>query len=251
MSFILDALRKSEAARRRSEAPDLFATLPQASAPARSRTAWPLWAMAGFGAVSSAIALWLLLHRPDVPPASPADAGARSAIDTARSDAPSDARPDADTDADLDAGTTAGTPAVTAAPPAPPATMPAPPAPAAAPAAPPAPPPAPAPAPARTAVPPTPSAPTVASPVPSPAPPPANGDRATALADLAPDVRRQLPALKLSMQVWNEDPQRRFVILDGQRLREGDTVGDVVVERITRSEVLLSWRGARLRLPAE
>lgn len=57
MSFILDALRKSEAARRRSETPDLFATLPQAPAPTRSRTAWPLWAMAGFGAISSAVAL--------------------------------------------------------------------------------------------------------------------------------------------------------------------------------------------------
>ena len=42
MSFILDALRKSEAARRRSEAPDLFATMPDAVAPVRARTQWPL-----------------------------------------------------------------------------------------------------------------------------------------------------------------------------------------------------------------
>jgi general secretion pathway protein B len=250
MSFILDALRKSEAARRRSETPDLFATLPQAPAPARSRVAWPLWAMAGFGAVSSAIALWLLLHRPDMPTASPTAAAAQTAIDAGAADTPTDAG----VAADLDAGTAAdATPADTAVPPpaamppAPPATTPAP--------APPAmatPQPMPTPAiatPTRTAPPP---APPVAAPAPPPpAPPPANGDRATALADLDPEVRRQLPALKLSMQVWNEDPQRRFVILDGQRLREGDTAGDVVVERITRTEVLLSWRGARLRLPAE
>jgi general secretion pathway protein B len=248
MSFILDALRKSEAARRRSETPDLFATLPQAPAPTRSRATWPLWAMAGFGAVSSAIALWLLLHRPDMPTASPADAGARSAIDAGASDATTDTQADAGTDADIDAAA-AGTPAATAMPPAPTATTSAPPpAPAAASATPPAPVPAPA-SPARTAIP---LAPTTApAPAPPSAVPPSNGDRATALADLAPDVRRQLPALKLSMQVWNDDPQRRFVILDGQRLREGDTVGDVVVERITRTEVLLSWRGARLRLPAE
>ncbi|MGN6153975.1 MAG: general secretion pathway protein GspB [Lysobacteraceae bacterium] len=249
MSFILDALRKSEAARRRSETPDLFATLPQAPAPTRSRAAWPLWAMAGFGAVSSAIALWLLLQRPDVP-AAPADVGARSAIDAVPPDAQTDAGADADRGADSADAMPAAADASVATPPAPSTTTPAAPAPTVAPATLPAPAPAFA-SPARAAIPPTPPAPTVASPAPSPAPPPANGDRATALADLAPDVRRQLPALKLSMQVWNDDPQRRFVILDGQRLREGDTAGEVVVERITRTEVLLSWRGARLRLPAE
>lgn len=245
MSFILDALRKSEAARRRSETPDLFATLPQAAAPARSRAAWPLWAMAGFGAVSSAIALWLLLHRPDVPNTPPATAaGAQTAVDAGDTDPMAGAGVDADTDAGTDADET---PVAAAVPP--PAAMP--------PASTPAPPPAPVataatlPAPTPAIATPTRSAPPVAVPAPPPAPPAASGDRATALADLDPEVRRQLPALKLSMQVWNEDPQRRFVILDGQRLREGDTAGDVVVERITRTDVLLSWRGARLRLPAE
>ena len=245
MSFILDALRKSEAARRRSETPDLFATLPQAPAPARSGVAWTLWAMAGFGAVSSAIALWLLLHRPDVPNTPPAAAaGTQTAVDAGDSNPMAGPGVDADTDARTAADET---PVATAVPP--PAAMP------------PAPKPTPSPAPAATAATlpaptpaiatPTRTAPPVAAPAPPPAPPAASGERATALADLDPEVRRQLPALKLSMQVWNEDPQRRFVILDGQRLREGDTAGDVVVERITRTEVLLSWRGARLRLPAE
>lgn len=245
MSFILDALRKSEAARRRSETPDLFATLPQAPAPARSGVAWTLWAMAGFGAVSSAIALWLLLHRPDVPNTAPAAAtGTQTAVDAGDTDPMAGA----DVDADTDARTAADeTPVATAVPP--PAAMP--------PATTPTPSPAPAttaatlPAPTPAIATPTRTAPPVAAPAPPPAPPAASGDRATALADLDPEVRRQLPALKLSMQVWNEDPQRRFVILDGQRLREGDTAGDVVVERITRTDVLLSWRGARLRLPAE
>ena len=244
MSFILDALRKSEAARRRSETPDLFATLPQAAAPARSRVAWPLWAMAGFGAVSSAIALWLLLHRPDMPatPTAPPGTAAGAEASPAASDFDAAGDTATDTDADVATGTVSiddVTPQPPATPPSPPVTAPVPmPSVAVAPATK---------APAQTATPP------VAAPAPAPpaAPPPANGDRATTLADLDPEVRRQLPALKLSMQVWNDDPQRRFVILDGQRLREGDTAGEVVVERITRTDVLLSWRGARLRLPAE
>jgi len=239
MSFILDALRKSEAARRRSETPDLFATLPQAPAPARNRAAWPLWAMAGFGAVSSAIALWLLLHRPE-PPAAPATAPIASADNAPAADAAGASTDNGHAAVDAPPATDV------AASPRPAATTTAPP-----PASAPKPMPAPAAPVASAAAPITAPAPPPAISIPAPAPPPANGDRATALADLAPDVRRQLPALKLSMQVWNEDPQRRFVILDGQRLREGDTAGDVVVERITRTEVLLSWRGARLRLPAE
>lgn len=235
MSFILDALRKSEAARRRSETPDLFATLPQAPAPARSGVAWTLWAMAGFGAVSSAIALWLLLHRPDMPTAPAASPGTPTGIEA------SPDTNDVGTVANADADVTAAAPIIDtmpqtpATPPSPPVTAP-----------------APLPSPATTPTAATPAQ-TTTPPVtaPAPAPPAASGDRATALADLDPEVRRQLPALKLSMQVWNEDPQRRFVILDGQRLREGDTAGDVVVERITRTDVLLSWRGARLRLPAE
>ena len=242
MSFILDALRKSEAARRRSETPDLFATLPQAAAPARSRVAWPLWAMAGFGAVSSAIALWLLLHRPDMPATPTAPPGTATGVEASPAASDFDAAGDTatDTDADVATGTVSiddVTPQPPATPPSPPVTAPVPmPSVAVAPATK---------APAQTAT------PSVTAPAPPPAPPPANGDRATTLADLDPEVRRQLPALKLSMQVWNDDPQRRFVILDGQRLREGDTAGEVVVERITRTDVLLSWRGAHLRLPAE
>ncbi len=236
MSLILDALRKSEAARRRSETPDLFSPTPQAQAPVRARPAWPLWTMAGFGIVSSAIAVWMLLHRPAP------EAPAARETDAIVADAP--------------ASTTAVVPVPASPTPAP--------APGTLPVIPTAPPPAsatPAQAPVSTQAPP-PATTTAVSPAPPPAPPPVPAapkplpvppanDRPTALADLDAEVRRQLPPLKLSMHLWTDDPQRRFVILDGQRLREGDTLGELVVERIDRDDVVLSWRGARLRLPAE
>lgn len=66
--------------------------------------------------------------------------------------------------------------------------------------------------------------------------------------DLDANTRAQLPALKLSMHVWNDQPPQRFVIVDGQRLREGDRVGEAVIERITREGLILVWNERRLRL---
>lgn len=69
-----------------------------------------------------------------------------------------------------------------------------------------------------------------------------------ALSELDAGSRKQLPALKMSMHMWNPDAGRRFVILDGQRLGEGDLIGEAQVETITRDGVILNWQGARLRL---
>ena len=73
-------------------------------------------------------------------------------------------------------------------------------------------------------------------------------DDALSLSDLTPDERKALPPLKLSMHLWNDDASRRFVILDGNRLREGDRDGDAVVTAITTDGVLLDWNGRRIRL---
>lgn len=50
------------------------------------------------------------------------------------------------------------------------------------------------------------------------------------------------------MHMWDEDPARRFVIIDGTRRAEGDRVGEAVVGQITADSVLLDWNGLRLRL---
>jgi len=69
------------------------------------------------------------------------------------------------------------------------------------------------------------------------------------LQDLDPDTRSALPPLRLSMHLWNEVPAQRFVILDGQRLIEGDRVGEASIVRIERDGVLLEWQGRGLRIP--
>ena len=51
------------------------------------------------------------------------------------------------------------------------------------------------------------------------------------------------------MHLWNEDPGRRFVILDGHRLGEGDRTGNAIVERIDPAGVILATDGRRIRLP--
>ncbi|MEO6137892.1 MAG: general secretion pathway protein GspB [Luteimonas sp.] len=69
------------------------------------------------------------------------------------------------------------------------------------------------------------------------------------LSDLTIEERRDLPPLKLSMHMWNDDPAQRFVIVDGNRLHEGDRIGDAIVTTITTDGVILDWNGRRLRLP--
>ncbi len=231
MSFILDALRKSEAARRRSEAPDLFAAMPATPEPVRARPNWPLWLLGAVAACSLIAVLWLLAQRaPEAPTASPTvDASAETeAMDGAAVTAPA---PES---------TTEPTPPQVR-PPVDPA-----PTPAAAEISP------------SAATPPPPATPLPPPPREPPAPPPdvavaaapilpPTGSVVT-LADLDPATRKLLPPLKLSMHLWNETAAQRFVILDGQRLREGDLLGELVIERITRDGAVLAWRGGQLRI---
>ncbi len=238
MSFILDALRKSETARRRSEAPDLFATMPGTTAPTPARTQWPLLAIGGIGVLSLIAALWLFAQRsPSQPaplpaslPASDATTGATtpqaapSSIETQApaSIPPTPEPPEQASAAEVPAAPVKISPAA-AAPPA-----------------------------ATTIVhdlPAPPPEPDTATPAPQmQTASPATGDQIVSLADLDPEARKQLPPLKLSMHLWNETPSQRFVIVDGQRLKEGDVLGEIVVERISRDGAVLVWRGNRLKI---
>lgn len=223
MSLILEALRKSEAERRRGLPPDLHAELPPT--PAARRRALPLWwwLVAGFAAL--ALAWWLSGQRDADPPAPAPVASAQRADRVVADPATAEVLPARTPSA------TAPSPAI-AAPPelaTPIDTVPAPssrPEPQ-------------APAPPATTAPAAPAAPTS----------PPDPGRVLSLGELDADTRKALPPLRLSMHLWNEDPARRFVILDGQRLVEGDRVGEAAVVRIERDGVLLEWNGRGIRVP--
>jgi general secretion pathway protein B len=97
-------------------------------------------------------------------------------------------------------------------------------------------------------LPPPPPVATVPSPAPAP-PAPAHTARPVASND-APDIGdTSLPAVKLSMHMWDADPARRFVILDGQRMGEGDRSGALSVIAIERNGVVIERNGQRARIP--
>lgn len=100
---------------------------------------------------------------------------------------------------------------------------------------------------------------TAPAPAPAPVPaeptrmPPAPGTTTIAqqepmpLSDLSVAEREQLPPLRMSMHLWA--PTQRFAIIDGARVSEGDRVGDAVVEAVTADGVVLAWQGYRLQIP--
>lgn len=249
MSLILEALRKSEAERRRGQAPDVLADMPRAQPVARRPIAPWLWLLPVLAL--ALVGLWLA-NRSETPqiPVSPSDdrtttvtqpSPAAELPPVPRLTPPQTATPPAVVSADRAPTTTAPLPAVASperpAQPAASAAI--------------QPPPQVAPAPVASPVRPAPVEPLVAQP-PTPIPP-APVTRPDAgvefLSDLSVADRNALPPLKLSMHLWNADPAQRFVILDGNRVVEGDRVGDTVVTEITSDSVVLDWRGRKLTLP--
>lgn len=293
MSLILDALRKSEAERRKAHAAaDALADVPRT--PAASFIPVPAWVWPTAAVAALALALWWWMGR-SAPPEASATSDATASIDDAAGavsgGTPTDVRsPDTEldptrpntanrTDASTsDAVVTAASESSTVVPTVAAAVMAPPGGPASIA--------APGTAPSlaaestpnatamRAATPvsansmPMPSAPAAATPAPThPAPsttdlpalprePVASAPRADTatgtplrLADLSTADRQQLPPLKMSMHMWGADSARRFAIIDGKRVAEGDRVGEAVVETINQDDVVLAWNGIRVRVP--
>lgn len=94
-------------------------------------------------------------------------------------------------------------------------------------------------APAATAVPAATASAALAPPAPKTVP----------LQQLDSDLRRQLPPLVVGGSVWSDSAANRFVILDGQVTREGESVAPgLVLERIQPKSVLLRWRDMRVEV---
>lgn len=70
---------------------------------------------------------------------------------------------------------------------------------------------------------------------------------ATPLSALSQTERAGLPPLRLSMHVFNAEPSRRFVMIDGHRRIEGDTLAEqITLTEIRREGALVDIRGRRV-----
>ena len=240
MSFILDALKKSESARQRQSGPALFEVTV-----ARPRTRLPPWAIAiaALLAINLVIVTWMLVRHSTraegnsaAPPAVSGDAAPRAAP------------------APLAAVTASvtGAPAGAAAPQstAPPVLVPS---------SPPAPPLLVSAGSAGTAA--TPAAQNPEDYVPAAEEPALDSSRhvrrGTAegvplYQDVAATPGTQIPQLRLDLHVYAARPEDRFVMINMHKLREGDSLADGVhVDSITTDGAVLSYNGSRFLLPRD
>ncbi|MCZ8115226.1 general secretion pathway protein GspB [Silanimonas sp.] len=231
MSLILEALRRSEAERRRAAPPSLLGD----TAPPRPPQAspWPM-ALGGLllgGLLAAAAAWWWGVGRgapvAEAPPTVVTAAPSPPAYDVPIEPVPA---------------------AAYAPPPSPAPITPAPrPAPEAAP-----------PSPAPEIQPLVPAAPVAETTITAPIEPEAvtSPTADTGLGPRDGDLRWSegvgdaLPPLRVSMHVYADDPARRFAIVDGQRRREGETLqpGLTLLE-IRRDGLRLGWQGRVLWIP--
>ncbi len=66
---------------------------------------------------------------------------------------------------------------------------------------------------------------------------------------LPPGIRSRLPVLNLQLHFYTEQPDRRLIRLNGANLRQGDKAeGGLTVEKITVDGVIFSFEGGHFRL---
>ena len=70
--------------------------------------------------------------------------------------------------------------------------------------------------------------------------------------DLPQPVGAGLPHLNVDLHVFADTPAQRFVVINGQRLHEGDALREGPrLERITPDGVILTYRGTRFQVPRQ
>ena len=240
MSFILDALKKSENERQRQSAPALFEV--KVAAPRRN---FPLWAV-GLGVllgVNVLVLLWFLLRQPA--PATPAATASNAAGTAPASGAPAGMVTVPATSTYIPAGAapalTVGNGNVDAGVVAP------------------------------SAAPPLAEEPVLSVQEPSvppdydardyrPAVTPAQANAIAAARREASSVPSrdevlaqgaQLPDLRLDLHVYDADPAKRFVFVNMRKLREGESLPEGVrLDSITQSGARFSFRGTQFTLDA-
>lgn len=216
MSYILDALRKSDQMRQRGATPTLASVPPPAPAASRSRrlrNGVIAVALIGAGVVLGWLQPWV--SKP--PGDSPAAAGVRDAADASAVAAVpmevSPAPPAETPDAGLEAAAEPATPAPEA----------------------------------PTAADASASVPVAAVALPATG---ARRDEIPTLSELPASMRGEIPAISIAFHAYSTSPAERRVMINGDMAREGDTLaGGLVLESITRDGVVLAYRGSLFRHP--
>jgi general secretion pathway protein B len=60
--------------------------------------------------------------------------------------------------------------------------------------------------------------------------------------ELPDAIREEVPVIKFSVLVYANNPKDRFVLINGQRYGEGDTMSGLHLEEIRRDGVVISYR---------
>lgn len=64
-------------------------------------------------------------------------------------------------------------------------------------------------------------------------------------------LRKDMPAIKISMHVYAPESPQRFIILNGARMAEGDTQDDLAIREIRPDGVVFEFHGQRLFYPRD
>ncbi len=233
MSFILDALKKSESARQRQAGPSLFEV--KVAAPRRGLPTWAI-VLGALLLINVAVFGWVLLRRPAQQAAAVASAKSATGAMPVRAMPPAASGSAARTPRP-DTASPGGTPGI---------------APASLDSA--------RQAPAATSGGAPPGAPDTAADsadfAPAIQPPAQSGSGAQEGAaglpryqDLAATPGVSLPRLHLDLHVYDANPRKRYVMINMQTLRQGDTLSDgVAVVSIRPDGVVLSYEGRQFLL---
>jgi general secretion pathway protein B len=239
MSYILDALKRADAERDRGQVPGLHAH-PLGEGSARTSPGASRWALWG-GLVAGAIVLAALAWRMGADANAPVPVAAQQAPAVVATPAPVAVAPapavtpkPAPIGVAPDVSSYAPPPAAAAQRPAKearPATMASSPAVAVPPVT----------KPGAAAASPAPASSVTAAPA---------AARIPLLSELPSSLRQQLPALKVSGSVYSDDAASRFIMLNGDVVKEGaQPAPELVVERIEPRSAVLRFKGERFRLP--
>ena len=73
-----------------------------------------------------------------------------------------------------------------------------------------------------------------------------------AKAELPPAILQELPAMSVSLHAYSSKPGNRLVSINNRLLNEGDSLTPgLVLEEITRRDMIFTYKGYRFRQPVQ